>query len=164
MPVQNEMERAELLQMFFLVCALRKIIRQYELNQRPAEIDQVLDRVRVFFEAVLVGSFAMPAAEREKLLPDSPGLYESVRAYNYARTIWEGNLRANETDKTEFVERVNSYLNGIQVLTQNRSWSSLEPREVAILTELSAFSRLLSRMLLGKLNSMTAEPLVLQSV
>lgn len=83
----SELERADLLEMANLASALKKTIRLYQGSHRLQNHRYVLARGKNLVGQILAGSLRSSRDEVNKLLPQGAGLYESVRAYGYARQI-----------------------------------------------------------------------------
>ena len=84
----NELERADLLEMAHLASALKRTIRSFEAEKKLTNHREILERGKQFVGCVMAGSLFSPREEVHRLLPEGAGLYESVRAYGYARRTW----------------------------------------------------------------------------
>jgi len=165
MPTTGELERAELLGICFLASAVRKLIKQYEATQYDATktvtaSEAVLEKVRSLLGMIMVGSLDFRKEDRQSLLPNGADLYESVRAYNYARQIWS-DKEFSETptqNHKDVVDKAKAYVKTVERLKGTRRWQDLTPQDTSGLHELSKFMLRLEDRLLRELNSATLQP------
>jgi chromatin segregation and condensation protein Rec8/ScpA/Scc1 (kleisin family) len=154
----NESERADLLEMSFLSSALKKTVREYERERKLRNHREILKRGRHFLGCIIAGSLFSTREDREKLLPEGAGLYESVRAYGFARRTWSSNtVLPKDLSHEKAVERLRLYAACLEDIERGTSLDEWKREQREALTELAAFFASLENILVGELNSRSVE-------
>lgn len=159
MIVSGELERSDILKTANLASALRTILKSYETSHKLSNHRDILGRGKQLIGYILAGSLRSPREEVQRLIPEGAGLYESVRAYGYAKQSWPDRHTNTWSDEGMFstLKLYAQCIDNIQSGKPYEIWGADE------LKALSSFIQLLKEMettLIGELNSRRAADLI----
>lgn len=161
MVASSELEKADILELANTASAVRKALRQYEKSRTLDNHREILRRGTHLIGSIMAGSLRSPRDEVNRLLPEGAELYESVRAYGYAKRIWalEGETKPAADDEQR-VRTLLLYAQCLNDIAQAKPFEEWAAAEITALENLVQFLRALERILIGELNSKRAEDLM----
>lgn len=157
MVASSELEKADILELANTASAVRKALRQYETSHTLHNHREILKRGKHLIGSIMAGSLRSPRDEVNRLLPEGAELYESVRAYGYAKRIWalEGE-NASAGDDEQGVRMLLQYAQCLDDIAQARPFDEWAAADITTFENFVRFLRALERVLIGELNSKRA--------
>ena len=158
----SELERSDILEMANIASAVNKTLRQYGRLHTLSNHRHILARGRKLIGCIFAGSLRAWPEIVDRLLPDGAGVYESVRAYRYAKEVWM-RTQNDPPDDERFFATLGTYAICLDNIESRKPFDQWSSDEVDTLTGFAGFLRELERLLLGELNSRHAAELMRES-
>jgi hypothetical protein len=158
----SEFERSDILELANIASAVNKTLRQYERAHTLSNHRHILARGRNLIGYILAGSLRSEPEVVERLLPEGADVYESVRAYRYAKEVWTRG-QDSPLDDAQFFTTLHAYAACLDQIESRKPFDEWSPAQVRDLSGFTHFLRELERLLSGKLNSRHAASLIQES-